>query len=74
MVALVNISESSLSAVMLLSLNVVYGVLVCGCRNASVISNAARVAVSADDKLGMLICFRRNFIVSHTHVTAVFVT
>ena len=48
--------------------------MVCGCRNASVSSNAARVAVSADDNLGMLNCFGRDFTVSHTRVAAVFVT
>ena len=48
--------------------------LVCGCRNASVRSNAACVAVSVDDKLGMLNCFGKNFTVSHTRVAAVFVT
>ena len=39
---------------MVLSLKGVYGVLVCGFRNASISSNAASVSVSADDKLGML--------------------
>ena len=48
--------------------------LVCGCRNASVSSNPAHVAVSADDKLGILNCFGNNFTVSHTHTAAVFVT
>ena len=56
MVELVKISEISLSTMMVLSLKVTKGVLVCGCINASVSSNAARVAVSADDKLGMLNC------------------
>ena len=74
MVALLKIYEISLSDVMVLSLKGAYGVLVCGCRNASVSSNAARVAVSADDKLGMLNCFGRNFTVSHTCVAAAFVT
>ena len=46
----------------------------CGFRNASVSSNAAHVAVSADDKLGMLNCFGINFNVSHTRVAAAFVT
>ena len=46
----------------------------CGCLNASVSSNATRVAVSADDNLDMLNFFRRNFTVSHTRVADVFVT
>ena len=74
MVALVKISESSLSAVMVLSLKGAYGMLVCGCRNASVSCKVARVAVSADDKLGILNCFGKNFTVSHTRVADVFVT
>ena len=48
--------------------------LVCGCRNASVSSRAALVAVSADDKIVMLNCFGNNFTVSHTRVAGVFVT
>ena len=48
--------------------------LVCGCCNATVSSRAAPVSVSADDKLGMLNCFEKNFTVSHTHVADVFVT
>ena len=46
----------------------------CGCLNDYVSSRAARVAVSADDKLGMLNFFGKNFTVSHTRVGAVFVT
>ena len=45
----------------------------CGCRNASVSYKAACVAVSADDKLGSLDFFGKNFIVSHTRVAAVLV-
>ena len=48
--------------------------LVCGCRNASVSSKSVRVAVLADDKLGILNFFGKNFTVSHTCVAAVFVT
>ena len=48
--------------------------LVCGCRNASVSSNTAGVAFSADDNLGKLNCFGLNFTMSHTRVAAVFVT
>ena len=65
-VALVKISESSLSAVIVLSLKSAYGMLVCGCCNAYVSSKAARVAVSAYDKLGILNYFGKNFTVSHT--------
>ena len=74
MVELVKISEISLSTMMVLSLKVTKGVLVCGCINASVSSNAARVAVSADDKLGMLNVFGKNCTVSHTCFAAFFVT
>ena len=34
----------------------------CGWHNTSVSSNVARVAVSADDKLGMLNCFGKNLL------------
>ena len=74
MVAFLKISDIYLSAVMVLSLKGAQGVLVCRCRNTSVSSNAARVAVSADDKIGMLNCFGSNFTASHTRVAAVFVT
>ena len=47
---------------------------VCGCRNASVSYKYVCAAVSADDKLGILNYFRKNFTVSHTRVAAVFVT
>ena len=47
---------------------------VCGCSNAYVSSKASRVAVSADDKLGIVNCFGKNFTVSHTRVASVFVT
>ena len=73
MVVLVKISESSLSSVMVLSLKGAYGRSSCGCCNASVRSNAACVAVSNDDKIGILNCFGENLIASHTHVFAVFV-
>ena len=55
-----------------LSLKCAYGMSVCRCRNASVSSKSARVAVSADYKLGILDCFGKNFTVSHTRVAAVF--
>ena len=74
MVALVKISESSLSFAMVLSLKGAYDMLVCGCRDDSVSSTADRVAVLDDDKLGMLNCFGKNFTLSHTLVAAVFVT
>ena len=48
--------------------------MMCGWHNTSVSSNVARVAVSADDKLGILIFFGNNFTVSNTRVAAVFVT
>ena len=73
MVALVKISERFLSAVVILSLKGAYVRSVCGCCNDSVSSNAARVAVSADDKIGILNCFGKNFTVSHIRVAAVFV-
>ena len=44
--------------------------LVCGCRNASVRSRAARVAILVHDKPDMLNCFGENFTVSHTRVAA----
>ena len=47
--------------------------LVCGCRNASVISKADCVSVLADDKLGILNCFGDTFTVSHTRVADVLV-
>ena len=43
----------------------------CVCCNASVSSKASRVAVSADDKLGIVNCFGKDFTVSHTRVADV---
>ena len=70
----IGISESSLSAVMVLSLKGAYGRSACGCCNSYISYNAARVAVLDDDKIRILNSFGKNFTVSHTHVAAFFVT
>ena len=64
MIVLLKISESSLNAVMVLSLKGAYGRSACGCCNASVSTNAALVAVSADDRIDILSFFRNNLTVS----------
>ena len=51
----IGISESSLSAVMVLSLKGAYGRSACGCCNSYISYNAARVAVLDDDTLGIWI-------------------
>ena len=70
MVALVKISESSLSDMMVLLLKGAYFMSVCGCLNASVISKDSRVDILVHDKPDMLNCFGENFTVSHTRVAA----
>ena len=64
MIALLKISESSLNAVMVLSLKGAYGRSACGCCNASVSTNADLVAISADDRIDILSFFRNNLTVS----------